>query len=96
MSSQTQRSDRHRPGWGLSTPWRKVIADLWASKTRTLLAALSIAIGVFAVGSVIGTFIFINRDLDRNYHAVHPAVATIYAWPNFDADAPDRRLDAPL
>ena len=26
--------------------WRKVIADLWASKTRTLLVVASIAVGV--------------------------------------------------
>ncbi len=83
------RRPASRPGLPLlrlSTPWRKVLADLWANKTRTILAVLSIAIGVFAVGSVAGTFMTLNRDLNRGYQAVNPADATIYVWPNFDED----------
>ena len=33
-----------------SPRWNKVLRDLWGNKVRTLLVALSIAIGVFAVG----------------------------------------------
>ena len=32
--------------------WRKVLADLWGNKTRTLLTVLTIAVGVFAMGLV--------------------------------------------
>ncbi len=32
--------------------WRKVLRDLWSNKTRTLLVVLSIAVGVFAVGTI--------------------------------------------
>ena len=35
-----------------SPRWNKVLRDLWGNKVRTLLVALSIAIGVFAVGVV--------------------------------------------
>ncbi len=34
--------------------WQKVWFDLWHNKTRTLLAVISIAVGVFAVGTVFG------------------------------------------
>ena len=34
--------------------WYKVWFDLWHNKTRTLLAVLSIAAGVFAVGAIFG------------------------------------------
>ena len=34
--------------------YRKILRDLWRSKGRTLLAVLSIAVGVFAVGMVSG------------------------------------------
>ena len=34
--------------------WHKVWFDLWHNKTRTLLAVLSIAAGVFAVGAMFG------------------------------------------
>lgn len=69
-----------------SQRWRKVLADLWANKTRTALAVLSIAIGVFAVGAVAATFSMMNRDIARSYQAANPAAATIYAWPDFDDD----------
>jgi putative ABC transport system permease protein len=36
----------------LTPRWRKVIGDLWSNKTRTFLVALSIAVGVFAVGMI--------------------------------------------
>ena len=34
--------------------WQKVWSDLWSNKVRTMLAVLSIAVGVFAVGAVFG------------------------------------------
>ena len=35
-----------------SPRWRKVLRDLWGNRRRTLLVVLSIAVGVFAVGTV--------------------------------------------
>jgi putative ABC transport system permease protein len=32
--------------------WKKVIRDLWMNKSRTLLVVLSIAVGVFAFGTI--------------------------------------------
>ncbi|MEI7771220.1 MAG: FtsX-like permease family protein [Chloroflexales bacterium] len=77
-------SDRWLPGLGLRAPWRKVLGDLWASKTRTALAVLSIAIGVFAVGSVAGAFSLLHRDISSGYNAVNPADATLRIWPDVD------------
>ena len=34
--------------------WDKVRFDLWHRKARTLLAVLSIAAGVFAIGAMVG------------------------------------------
>ena len=34
--------------------WYKIWFDLWHNKTRTFLAVLSIAAGVFAVGAIFG------------------------------------------
>ena len=34
--------------------WQKVWFDLWNNKMRTLLAIISIAVGVFAVGTIFG------------------------------------------
>ncbi|MEJ2561015.1 MAG: ABC transporter permease [Anaerolineae bacterium] len=38
----------------MSTIWDKVWSDLWDNKARTILAVLSIAVGVFAVGAMFG------------------------------------------
>ncbi len=60
-----------------SPRWRKVLRDLWNSKLRTLLVALSIAIGVFAVGVVTQTFTSVQRQLVVEYPKSNPASATL-------------------
>jgi putative ABC transport system permease protein len=57
----------------MSPRWRKVLNDLWGHKVRTLLAVLSIAAGVFAVGMISTAYLLIERDIDPTYAAVHPA-----------------------
>jgi putative ABC transport system permease protein len=61
--------------------WRKVLRDLSTNKIRTMLVVLSIAVGVFAIGMVAGTYEIIARDLSSSYKAVNPAMATIYSSP---------------
>ncbi|NBD35432.1 MAG: ABC transporter permease, partial [Chloroflexi bacterium] len=68
----------------LSPRWRKVLRDLWVNKARTLLVALSIAVGVFAVGTVAHMQYIINEDLMRSYEAVNPAQAIIHTAEGFD------------
>lgn len=61
--------------------WRKVIKDLWGNKVRTALVVLSIAIGVFAIGMIIGTDIMLRQDLTRGYLDTEPASAILYLSP---------------
>ena len=74
--------------------WRKVMRDLWGNKIRTVLVILSIAIGVFAVGMIIGTQILLEEDLSQAYDATHPANASLYP-DDFDQELLDavRRVD---
>lgn len=58
--------------------WRKVLSDLLGNKVRTLLVILSIAVGVFAVGSVTGTFIILLGDMDADYQASKPHSGIIF------------------
>ena len=53
--------------------WRKVIADLWASKTRTLLVVASIAVGVFAIGTIAATYVIFSEDINISYAQAQPA-----------------------
>lgn len=64
-----------------SPRWSKVVRDLWGNKTRTLLVVLSIAVGVFAVGTVSGSNTIITRDLARSYQATRPADALLVTEP---------------
>ena len=57
----------------LKPRWRKVLADLWENKSRTILVVLSIAIGVFAVGMIAGAYVIISTDLDLSYSMANPA-----------------------
>jgi putative ABC transport system permease protein len=52
--------------------WYKVWFDLWHNKTRTLLAVLSIAAGVFAVGAIFGMSELLETNMDQSHRAVLP------------------------
>ena len=61
--------------------WRKVLADLWENKARTILVVLSITIGVFAVGMIAGAYVIISQDLDLSYASANPANIEILTKP---------------
>jgi len=65
--------------------WSKVLADLRDYKTRTLLVVLSIAVGVFAIGTIANAFTILAEDMGASYAAVNPANITIISDP-FDED----------
>jgi putative ABC transport system permease protein len=69
----------------LKPRWRKVLADLWAGKSRTLLVVASIAVGVFAVGGIVSGYAIIDQDIDASYASVNPANVEIWTDP-FDDD----------
>jgi putative ABC transport system permease protein len=77
-----------------SPRWRKVAADLWGNRTRTILVVLSIAVGVFSVGMIAGSGVIMTRDLRASYAATSPASAQIFTKDSFDEDlvATIRRL----
>lgn len=57
--------------------WRKIVADLWENKLRSLLVAASITVGVFAIGVIAGAYVIIPQDLNTAYAAVNPANVTL-------------------
>ena len=69
--------------------WRKVLRDLWSNKTRTILVLLSIAVGVSAIGMVMGAQNIVDRSLPEAYAAVNPASATMYTMDTFGDDMID-------
>ena len=61
--------------------WRKVLRDVWGNKTRTLLVVLSIAVGVFAVGTTASTWVMMSHDLSADYAAINPSSAILFTAP---------------
>ncbi len=53
--------------------WRKVLADLWDNKMRSLLVVASIAVGVFSIGMIAGTYVIISHDMGASYASANPA-----------------------
>jgi len=65
----------------LKPRWRKVLADLWAGKTRTLLVVASIAVGVFAVGGIASGYAIMDEGIGASYASVNPANIEIWTDP---------------
>lgn len=62
----------------------KILRDIWGSKTRSLLAILSIAVGVFAIGLVIGTRAILVEGMTTDFQSVNPSSAIIETTDTFN------------
>lgn len=65
--------------------WRKVLSDLIDNKARTLLVVVSVAVGVFAIGVIAGTYQIISEDMGVSYAANNPSNIEI-RMDDFDHD----------
>jgi putative ABC transport system permease protein len=70
----------------MSVIWYKVWFDLWHNKVRTLLAVLSIAAGVFAVGAIFGMNDQLLAGMDRAHAAVSPSHINMFLNTRIDRD----------
>ena len=61
-----------------SLRWRKAWRDLWLHKLRSVLVILSIAVGIFAFGIILGARNTITTELAVQYMSVVPASATLH------------------
>jgi putative ABC transport system permease protein len=66
--------------------WQKVWFDLWHNKIRTLLAVLSIAFGVFLVGSMFGMADQLLSGMDHAHQSVMPSHVSMYFDKPVDRD----------
>jgi putative ABC transport system permease protein len=65
--------------------WRKIWRDLMRSKARTVLVVLSIAIGVFVLGVILGAYGMMTDGLERDRLAWVPIHVTL--WGRFNQEA---------
>jgi len=57
----------------IPTRWKKVLADLWEYKSRTVWVIASIFIGVFAVGIIAVGYVVLPRGMRATYIGAEPA-----------------------
>jgi putative ABC transport system permease protein len=74
--------------------YAKVWRDLFANPTRTLLVVLSIAVGVFAFGTILSALTIIFDQLRSSYLTINPTSAVITTTA-FDDDLVDAVLHVP-
>ncbi len=70
----------------LSSSWHKVFNDLWGNKTRTILIVLSIAVGLFAVGTIISARAILSTEMAKSFAAINPSTGTVHTLELFDED----------
>ena len=70
----------------LSSRWHKVLNDLWRNKTRTILIVLSIAVGLFAVGTIVSARAILSSGMAESYAAINPSTGTVRTLELFDED----------
>ena len=73
----------------LSPRWMKVVRDLWSNRTRTILVVASIAVGIFAVGTVQQLSTVVLGEMQAVYSTSNASQATIFA-----SDLDDEMLEA--
>jgi putative ABC transport system permease protein len=70
----------------MSSRWYKVLNDLWGNKTRTVLIILSIAVGLFAVGTIVSSRTILATEMAKGYAAINPSSGTVRTVEPFDED----------
>src|SRR5512146_249737 len=79
----------------LTTPWLKVLLDLWEHRVRTLTVALAIAVGVYAIGVVLDAREILVREYRGDQATAAVASAIIHTAP-FEQDFADGVARLPL
>jgi hypothetical protein len=65
----------------MSSRWKKVWADFWGNKSRTILTVLTIMVGTFAIGFNNNLSAYMLESMDSDYQSASPSEAEIYAYP---------------
>jgi putative ABC transport system permease protein len=75
--------------------WDKVWFDLWQRRGRTLLAVLSIAAGVFAIGTIFGMVDQMLASMDAAHRDVRPSHMNIILRQPIDRETADSLANIP-
>ncbi len=69
----------------MTSRWKKIWADFWGNKSRTILTILTVMVGTLAVGFNANLGAYMLESMDGDFLSANPSEATIYTSP-FDDD----------
>ncbi|MCA2002236.1 MAG: ABC transporter permease, partial [Chloroflexi bacterium] len=78
----------------MSSRWKKIWADFWGNKGRTLLTIMTIMVGTFAVGFNNSMGLYMLESMDKDYLSAQPSEAEIYTSP-FDDEMVKTAAETP-
>lgn len=58
-----------------SPRWKKMLRDLQAARGRMVMMTVAIAVSIFGVGTILGAYTILTREISRNYLGTNPASA---------------------
>jgi putative ABC transport system permease protein len=61
----------------MKTRYKKVLRDLTVEYGKTFMLAIAVAIGVFGIGTIMGGYGVLKREMRKNYLGTNPASATL-------------------
>ena len=59
----------------VSPRWKKLWRDLQAARGRMMMMVIAIAVSIFGVGTILGAYTILTREISRNYLGTNPASA---------------------
>ena len=65
----------------MSSRWKKIWADFWGNKSRTVLTIITITVGVLAVGFNSSLGLYMAESMEVDFLASSPSEATVFASP---------------
>ena len=74
----------------MQTRYNKIIRDITGDYSKNFMLILAIAIGVFGIGSILGGYSVIKREMTANYMNTVPASATIEVSGELSKEIVDR------
>ncbi len=68
----------------IGSRWKKVWADFWGTKGRTILTIMTIMVGTFAVGFNSNMGLYMSESMDGDYLSANPSEGDVFAAPLTD------------
>lgn len=79
----------------MQTRYNKIIRDIRGDYSKNFMLILAIAVGVFGIGTILGSYSVIKREMTDNYMNTTPASATIEVSGELSSEIVDRIRQQP-